>query len=222
MQVVVLVLVHLVVIAVELVVGNDELVRLGVVVVGRHVEDVLARHAADGDRDVAGRCCIAARDASAACRSRSTSRRSRRCRSRSRPPRRSRSHQSPCLPRHRARCRRSPCLPRHRARCRRCPYLPRHPCRAPYRRLRCHQLPRRSRAAAPAAPPVACPPVPTLPPVAGPEPPVPFPPVPLLPPVAGPAPPEPVVPPEAVSPPVPGLPPAASFAGSRAASGEGQ
>ena len=61
-QVIILVAVHLVVVAIELVIGNDEFVRVGVVVVGRHVEDVLALHVGGRNRDVIAVVVLAARD----------------------------------------------------------------------------------------------------------------------------------------------------------------
>src|SRR5665213_3614314 len=61
-EMVVAIPIHLVVVAIELVIGDDELVRVGVVVVGRYIEDILARHAADRDRDVVAVVVVAARD----------------------------------------------------------------------------------------------------------------------------------------------------------------
>ena len=54
---IVLIAVHLVVVSVQLVIRDDELVRMGVVIVGRHVEDVFALHARGGNRDVAAVGC---------------------------------------------------------------------------------------------------------------------------------------------------------------------
>ena len=59
---IVLILVHLVVIAIELVIRNDELVGLAVIVIGRHVQDVLARHAGGGNRDMVTIVVVAARN----------------------------------------------------------------------------------------------------------------------------------------------------------------
>src|SRR3954451_4933744 len=59
---IVLILVHLIVVSVELVIREDELVGFGVVVVGRHIEDVLALHVGSRDRDVLTVVVLAARD----------------------------------------------------------------------------------------------------------------------------------------------------------------
>src|SRR5207247_5408635 len=54
--------VHGIVIAVQRVIGDDQLVRLGVVVVGRHVEEITALHVPDHDRDGLAVVVLAARD----------------------------------------------------------------------------------------------------------------------------------------------------------------
>ena len=88
LQTVVLLVVHRLVVAIERVDAEDELVRLGVVVVGRHLQDVPTLRAVHRNRDGVAVVVLAARDAWTSCRSRRTYP-SRRC-----PCRR------PCLTRH--------------------------------------------------------------------------------------------------------------------------
>src|SRR5579864_72412 len=49
---IILMIVHLVVVAIEFVIGNDEPIRVGIVVVRRNVQDVLALHVGGGNCDV--------------------------------------------------------------------------------------------------------------------------------------------------------------------------
>ena len=93
------VLVHLLVVPVRAVPRDDQLVRLGVVVVGRHAEDVPALLARGRDRDRDSRCCTCCSRWWAPCRSRrtSSSRRRRRCYRHRRRPYRGR-RPTPCRP----------------------------------------------------------------------------------------------------------------------------
>src|SRR5450432_1284339 len=59
---IVLVFVHLIVVPIQLVIRDDELVRVGIVVVRRYVEDVLALHVGGRDRDVRAVVILAGRD----------------------------------------------------------------------------------------------------------------------------------------------------------------
>ena len=62
LQVIVLVSVHLIVVSIELVPGDDQLVRLGIVIVRGHAEDVPTLHAGGHDRDVLAVVVHVARD----------------------------------------------------------------------------------------------------------------------------------------------------------------
>src|SRR5450631_1175072 len=59
---IVLVFVHLIVVPIQLVIRDDELVRVRIVVVGRYVEDVLALHVGGRDRDVRAVVVLTGRD----------------------------------------------------------------------------------------------------------------------------------------------------------------
>jgi len=55
-------MVHLVVVAIELVIYNDELVRIGIIVIIRHVKDILALHVGGVNCDVVAIVVVVARD----------------------------------------------------------------------------------------------------------------------------------------------------------------